>query len=439
MRPAQPNHCVVIGAGVLGASVAARLAGAGAEGGARAGAEDGADDRAQTRVTLLDQDQPGRATSRWSFAWVNSNDKAPRPYHDLNHAGIRAWAELAPGLDGPAWYRPTGNLELATDAPELAARVRRLTDWGYPARLVDPAEATELEPSLQPPAPETAAAWFPDEAYLLTEPLIDRLVKSATAHGATVLTGDRGRVTALSEGCVRTADGAEHRADAIVCCAGRWTPDLAAQAGPTSAAQAGPTSAAQAGPTSASQAGPTSAAQASDSPRTPIPLVNWDTPGATAPGLVVRVGPITPQGPKRLIHTPQLALRPHSGRLLHLEAPDAAVDLHTPDPELRRWAAELLHRARRTVRGLDHATVVDYKVCVRPMPADGQSIVGRLPGAESIYIAVTHSGVTLAARLSRLIATELTTGNEVAELAPFRPGRFTEDASPRRARKVERS
>src|SRR5207302_11379745 len=103
----ESRRCVVIGAGVMGASVAARLAAAG------------------MRVTLLDQDQPGRAASRWSFAWLNSNDKAPRPYHDLNHAGIRAWAELAADLGGAAWYRPVGNLELATsDAgrAELAAR-----------------------------------------------------------------------------------------------------------------------------------------------------------------------------------------------------------------------------------------------------------------------------------------------------------------------------
>ena len=38
----QPRHYVVIGAGILGASVAARLAGSG------------------VRVTLLDQDQPGQ-------------------------------------------------------------------------------------------------------------------------------------------------------------------------------------------------------------------------------------------------------------------------------------------------------------------------------------------------------------------------------------------
>jgi len=387
VAPTQPRHYVVIGAGVLGASVAARLAGSGA------------------RVTLLEQDQPGRATSRWSFAWLNSNDKSPRPYHDLNHAGIRAWADLAPGLDGAAWYRPVGNIELATSPAartELTARVRRLASWNYDARLVDPAEAAELEPSLRPPEPGTRAAWFPGEGYLLTEPLIARLVAQAANRGAEIRTGEQGRVVALDPrrpSRVRTAAGAGLAADEVICCAGRWAPKLAALAGGANT----------------------------------IPLVPWDTPGATAPGLVVQVGPVSPAGPTRLVHTAEICLRPHPGGLLHLEAPDAAVDLHTPDPDLRRWAAELLRRAQQAVRGLDQARVVEYQVCVRPMPVDGQSIVGPLPGIHGLYVAVTHSGVTLAAHLSQLIAAELTVGTQPAqpvELAPYRPSRFLSAATP---------
>jgi len=368
------RRCVVIGAGILGASVAARLAAAG------------------LRVTLLDQDEPGRATSRWSFAWINSNDKVPRPYHDLNHAGMRAWAELAPDLDGNAWYRPSGHVELATAGTgELEARVKRLTEWGYPARLISPAEASELEPALRLPA--SSAAFFPDEGYLLTEPLIARLVAHAESHGAQVLTGSPGRVTSIDTSGdappqVRTATGAVLEADEVICCAGRWTPSLAA-----------------------------------------VPLVPWQTEGSVAPGLTVRVGPVVPPGPVRLLHTPDLALRPHPGGLLHLEAEDAAaaVDLHTSEPELRRWAAELLRRARRTVRGLDDARVVAHQVCVRPLPPDGQSIVGRLPGTPGLYVAVTHSGVTLAAHLSRLIAADLTTPTRPASLAPYTPARFASD------------
>ena len=149
--------------------------------------------------------------------------------------------------------------------------------------------------------------------------------------------------------------------------------------------------------------------------RAPVPLVTWDTPGSPAPALVVRVGPVA-RTARRLIHTPQLALRPHSGGLLHLEAPDAAVDLHTPEaelPPLGRRAARPgpPHGARPRRRGRRSA----IRSASAPCPHDGQSIVGRLPGAEWLYVAVTHSGVTLAAHLSRLIAAELDAG------APRRP------------------
>ena len=388
---AVPRRCVVTGGGVLGVCVAARLAAAGAE------------------VTLLEQVRPGHAATRSSFAWLNSNDKAPRAYHDLNVAGIRAWEQLAAGLGGAAWHRPVGNLEWAAGAAghtELAARVRRLTRWGYPARLISAAEAAELEPSLRLPRAVTGVAWFPGEGYLLTETMISHLLDHAAAHGARVLTGEPGRVTGFELPAagggwgVRTAAGRLIPADVVVCCAGIQVPRLAALAG---------------------AAGPAGAAA-------PIPLVPWAEPGAAAPGLVVQAGPVAPSGPVRVVHAPEVYLRPHAGGLVHLEAPDAAVDLHTPGEELRRWAGELLDRARRVTRGLDGATVTGYRVCVRPMPADGRSIVGWLPGVEGVYVAVTHSGVTLGAHLAGLITAEVLGGpggTVTAGLAPFRPGRFT--------------
>jgi D-hydroxyproline dehydrogenase subunit beta len=381
---AEPLRCVVAGAGVLGVCLAMRLAEAGAV------------------VTLLDQDQPGQAATRSSFAWLNSNAKSPRAYHELNHAGIRAWDRLAGSLGGGAWYRPAGNLEWAASAPgraELAGRVRRLTEWGYPARLIGSAEAEELEPSLRLPHPVPEVAWFPGEGYLLTEAMVSHLVDHAVRHGATVLTGEQGRVTGLEAGAeatggtgwsVRTETGPVIPADVVACCAGIEVPRLAALAGAAG----------------------------------PVPLVLWAEPGATAPGLVVHAGPVASPGLTRMVHAPGVCLRPHAGGLVHLEAPDAAVDLHTPGEELRGWAGELLDRARRVTGGLDDASVTRYRVCVRPMPADGQSIAGWLPGVRGVYVAVTHSGVTLGAHLAGLIAAELLSGTAAAELAPYRPGRF---------------
>ena len=383
--PDRAGSCVVVGAGVLGVCLTARLAAAGIE------------------VTLLEQAQPGHAATRSSFAWLNSNDKAPRSYHDLNHAGMRAWAELAASLGGPPWYRATGNIEWAATEPErarLGHRVRGLAGWGYRAALIDAARAAEVEPSLRLPPSGADAAWFPDEAYLLTGHMVSELADLAVKRGATIVTGEPGRVTGFDAAGgairgVRTAAGQVIPADVVVCCAGRWVPELAALAG----------------------AG------------CPLPLVPWAAPGAAAPGLVVQAGPVTQSGPRRVVHAPDVYLRPHARGLVHLEAPDAAVDLHTAETELRRWAEELLRRARRAVRGLDDASVTGYRVCVRPMPADGRSIVGWLPGADGLYVAVTHSGVTLAAHLARLITGELAGGGPAAELAPFRPDRFAARAA----------
>jgi len=374
------RSCLVIGAGVLGVCLAARLAQAGAA------------------VTLLDAAGPGRGATRSSFAWLNSNNKAPRAYHDLNQAGLRAWAELAASLGQPAWYQPAGNLEWAADPAgqaQLAARVHRLAAWGYPAELIGAPAAAALEPALRLPSPPPPVAWFPGEGYLLTEAMISELALAAASDGARVLTGQAGQVTGfdVADGVVRgvrTTAGQLLSADAVVCCAGRWTPELAGLA------------------TAAS----------------PVPLVPWAGPGDTAPGLVVRAGPVAGPGPARMVHAPGICLRPHTGGLVHMEAPDAAVDMHTPDAELRGWAAELLRRARQVIPGLAGARVAGYRVCVRPMPADGQSIVGWLPGTAGLYLAVTHSGVTLGAHLARLITGELRTGTPRAELAPYRPGRF---------------
>jgi glycine/D-amino acid oxidase-like deaminating enzyme len=380
----RPPTCAVIGAGVLGVCVALRLAEAG------------------VAVTLLEQDRPGQGATRSSLAWLNANNKLPRAYHDLNYAGMRRWAELSASLGDPVWYRPAGNIEWASSRAgqaQLIARVHRLARYGYPAHLVDAAEVAELEPVLNLPRSVHGAAWFPYEGYLITEPLVRHLVALAVQRGATLLTGEHGRVVSLDLAgnrvrALRTAAGQAIPVKAVVCCGGRWVPELAGMSGAAC----------------------------------PVPVVPWATPGAVAPALVVLAGPVQSPGPTRVIHGPEICLRPDGDGLVHLEAPDAAVDVHTPQADLRRWATVLLSRAQRVVGGLEDADVLDYRVCVRPMPVDGQPIVGWLPGVNGLYVAVTHSGVTLGLRLAELICTELVSDAPTAELAPYRLDRFAASA-----------
>jgi glycine/D-amino acid oxidase-like deaminating enzyme len=62
------------------------------------------------------------------------------------------------------------------------------------------------------------------------------------------------------------------------------------------------------------------------------------------------------------------------------------------------------------------------------MPRDGFPIVGPAPTSGDIYMAVTHSGVTLAPILGQHVARELLAGGEgvaTKPLAPYRPTRFS--------------
>src|SRR5687767_11239453 len=97
---------IVVGAGVIGTSIAYRLAAASAD------------------VTLLDAGQPGGATTSRSFAWLNGNDKQPPAYGQLNAEGIAAHHRLAADLGRAPWLHPTGNLMLSHGDPApLEARV----------------------------------------------------------------------------------------------------------------------------------------------------------------------------------------------------------------------------------------------------------------------------------------------------------------------------
>jgi glycine/D-amino acid oxidase-like deaminating enzyme len=76
-RPrAGSDSVVVVGAGIVGASIGYHLAKRGA------------------RVTILEKDKPASAATGTSFAYLNASRKRPRPYYDLNLLGIDNWRRL---------------------------------------------------------------------------------------------------------------------------------------------------------------------------------------------------------------------------------------------------------------------------------------------------------------------------------------------------------
>ena len=358
---------IVIGAGVIGASVAFRLAEAGAA------------------VTVLEAGRPGGGTSGASFAWLNAHEKPPRAYHDLNVGGMRAHAALADELGAAPWLHGGGSLEWVSENRRLAqaANVERLRAWGYAAEWITRAELAELEPDIDPEAVgEAPVAFFADEGWLDPVPYGHAMLRLARRHGAQVLAGVVVREIALRAGRVtgaRTADGVLHGADAVVNCAGRWVND-------------------------------------------PLPE-DIRLPMAPTRGLLVFTPPVA-SGLARVVHAPEVNVRPDgAGRLMLIADHEEFGTEAPPDPALPA-ARDLVRRACRLLPTIGAVECEAARIGTRAIPGDRLSAAGELPGTVGLYVAVTHSGVTLAALLGRAVADEIMHVREHPELAPFRPVRF---------------
>jgi glycine/D-amino acid oxidase-like deaminating enzyme len=146
-----------------------------------------------------------------------------------------------------------------------------------------------------------------------------------------------------------------------------------------------------------------------------------------APGLLAVTEP-APVRIERILHAPDVAARPDGmGRLLLAAADlDRRIELTGGDVTIPAAVDELLDRARRAVPRLAGVPAEVTRIGYRALTADGLPAIGPVPGWEGAYVAVMHSGVTLAPLVGRLVAGELVDGHEDGLLDDYRPGRFAE-------------
>lgn len=306
------RRVVVVGAGVVGACVAARIA------------ERGAD------VVLLAAEPAGSTeASRASFAWVNDHGKEPASYRRLNADGRRRHAERSAAHDIP-WFIRTGA--------------------------------------------EIDGVVYPDDGYVDTEAFLAAQLADLRSAGGTVR--DATPVASLEH-----LRGLVGPADLIVVAAGTGTAALVAAVSPRVQRLS-------------SSAGDDGFLARIEVDGHPIDRIR------SVAGLQVR-----PDGDGRI-----------AAQSLRIEADlrDAGVtaSVDTVWPALRDeiehalgWRVPAAARVR-----VDHAA--------RPHAADGMPLVGAV--ADDVYVALTHSGVTLAPLLGELIARDLD-GDADPRLVPFRP------------------
>jgi glycine/D-amino acid oxidase-like deaminating enzyme len=87
-------------------------------------------------------------------------------------------------------------------------------------------------------------------------------------------------------------------------------------------------------------------------------------------------------------------------------------------------AARLLARASAYLPALATATPIPVPVGYRPMPIDGLPVLGFAQAVPNLYVALMHSGITLAPLVGELATMEILDDARVDILEHYRPERF---------------
>ncbi|MGN6378521.1 MAG: NAD(P)/FAD-dependent oxidoreductase [Gaiellales bacterium] len=208
---------VVIGGGVIGASIAFHLA--------EAGVGD---------VLLVERGQlAGGSTSR-AAGGVRAQFSDPLNIQ-IGARSLRAFADFG---RRPGWeigFHQVGYLFLLTreaDVRSFEASVELQGELGVPSRMLSAADAARLNPLIQV-GDVLAAAFSPDDGHATPEAVVQGYAGGARALGAQLETGCE--VTAIEEAgngdqVVVTSQG-RVRAGAVVCAAGAWSARVGEMAG----------------------------------------------------------------------------------------------------------------------------------------------------------------------------------------------------------------
>ena len=79
----------------------------------------------------------------------------------------------------------------------------------------------------------------------------------------------------------------------------------------------------------------------------------------------------------------------------------------------------------RGLPGMSGAEVAGIRRATRPVPPDGHPVLGFARDVGNVYIAFTHSGVSLAPLIGEFAAIEILDGVRIKALEPYRLERFT--------------
>jgi len=374
MGPRATRRVAVVGGGILAASTAAALA-----------------RHPGVHATLFVEGTPCSGASGRSLSWLNSYGRRSAEYQNLRLLGLDRYRTFASRVDGASAYlRFDGGLtwhapgELA-DRRNAFEHMRRV---GYAAHWVDAEEVPSLTPGVDTSAIAPEGAIFnPQEGWVELPRFASHLMDDLRRLGGEVrpdsghcrITVDRGRVTG-----VRTGRGEEIAFDAAVLATGPAVPATLEELG-------------------------------------------IGIPDASTISLLVRSRPFA-TSLRAVLNTPRVAVRPTPEGGVVCDSAWSDKEIVTREDgshEIRSETVQrLLAETSAVLEGNPTLACASYGVGPKPIPGDGDPVLGVLEEIEGYHVAFTHSGATLGLIAGELIADEVVHAAPHPLLDPFRPSRF---------------
>ena len=367
------DRIVVVGAGIVGSSIAYHLTKMGAE------------------VTLIERDRPAAHASGRSFAWINASyPKKPYSYHHLSQLSLLAYHKLETEIDidihwggSLEWFASKENQKM------LAQEIEIQQGYGVPIQMISGEQARELEPNVEFDKNASIAFSKLDGAVDAVE-VVDKFLRKTINLGGQVLypvTYENVKVIGKKIAAVRTSIG-EIETDQVVFACGVDTDELL-----------------KINVLKISRPGIILRTQ---------PMKKVIDRVIVAPGVHIHQQDdgkvvIGEQAGVPISHLNRLAMKPES-------FPSAAFEM--------QHGERILAIAQKFLPRLETIELEQVVIGWRPLPHDERPVVGHVKNIPGAYLATMHSGVTLAPIIGELVAMELLDGTETNLLTDFRPERF---------------
>ncbi|KAF4983043.1 hypothetical protein FZEAL_1443 [Fusarium zealandicum] len=162
---ASPN-VVVIGGGIVGASIAWHLA-------------------PEANVTIIAQDIGGTATPN-SFAWLNAGSTDDETYYKFRHRSLEHWHEIGDQVPDLAIHWGA-SLNWNASPEELEESEKNLTSWGYDLDRLQQLEIAEREPFIEKRILPEWALYYAEEGAIEAHIAARQLIADAETKGAKLL------------------------------------------------------------------------------------------------------------------------------------------------------------------------------------------------------------------------------------------------------------